>query len=135
MARRDTLAVLARVRDAELLTARREFAHLAAVAARTEAARCAAEAMRASVRATASPADYAAWRPAAEATRLRLEAQARHDASRAEAALQAMVGAWVSASVVDRFQELTRKAERSARLAQDQARLEEAACRQAPHRL
>lgn len=127
MARRDPLAVLARVRAVELLAARREFAELAAAAARTDGMRRAAEAARVAARAAASPADYAAWRPAADAVRRRLEAETRQCEARANAARQAMVRAWVSDCAVDRLCRLAREGERRADLARNQARLEEAA--------
>lgn len=124
MPRRDPLQVLARLRGLERDAARRALAEAdstrAAAAARRDAAIAAL-----SAEAGAAPGDYAAWLPAATQALGRAEAETRRADAGAEAARKELVAARADAEAVEALLLARRVARRRARLAADQALLDD----------
>lgn len=124
MPRRDPLAVLVRVRGLARDAARRDMAD---AEARLRGARRAADDADAALMAEAGApgADYAAWLPAAQRSRLRAVEGVRRAEAGAEAARAALVTARAEAEAVERLLAARRHAARVARRAAEQALLDD----------
>jgi hypothetical protein len=126
MARRDPLAVLARLRGIERDAARRVMSDAQARLAGAEAARCGVE-QALITEAGAAVADYAAWLPAARRAGAAAAARVQRAEAGAEVARVALVGARIQAEAVERMLRDRRDVLRRARQAAEQVMLEDAA--------
>lgn len=124
MPRRDPLAVLARLRGLERDRARRALADAAAT---RDAALAAAEAVQQALAAEAcgTVADYAAWLPAARQARARAEDGLRRAEAGMAVARDALAEARAAAEAVETLLSARRAADRRARLAAEQALLDD----------
>jgi hypothetical protein len=125
MARRDPLLVLARLRALERDAARRALGRAQGALTLAEAAAVAvADALALEARGT-SPSDYAAWLPAAGRARLHAAGQVRQTEAGAALARSEAVAAHAAAEAVEQLLQRKRLAQRRARLAGEQALLDD----------
>jgi len=125
--RRDPLAVLARLRGAEVMTARRRMAEEAALrAAAEEGAEAAARALEEEAR---HGGDYAAWLPRGLALRDAAAGEAQRAGERAAEAGLALAGARAAERAVEMLAERRAADSRRRALRDEQRALDEAAVR------
>jgi hypothetical protein len=123
--RRDPLDVLARLRGMERDAAQRALADAQAARRVAEATERRVQAALQAEAEAASPVDYAAWLPAARCARLGADAALRRAEAESEAARRALVSARAAAESVATLLASRRHAARRARLAAQQAMLDD----------